>query len=76
MPSAPVVVLLVPVVAQFARAVHARRAVPLAAAVAGHLAVYPFASRLGYLHESLWVAPAVLAWYLAVSVLARPAARG
>ena len=65
------VVLLVPVVATFARASATRRHVPITAAWAGHLAIFPFAAVIRYLHEGWWLAPAVCAWSLAVAVLVR-----
>lgn len=67
------VVLLVPVASMFARATATRQMMPISAAWAGHLAIFPFAAVIGWLHEGWWVAPAVLAWYLAVALLARSA---
>jgi hypothetical protein len=67
------VVLLVPVVQVFARTCAGRRLVPFAVAAAGHLAIFPFVAKLGWLHEGTWVAPAVLIWYLVAAALARAA---
>ena len=66
-------ILLVPVVQTFARVARDGRLVPVGIAVAGHLAVSLMMTTLGALHDAIWVTPAVIVWYLAVAVLARPA---
>ncbi|OWK40254.1 glycosyltransferase 87 family protein [Fimbriiglobus ruber] len=65
------VVLLVPVTAVFARAARAGRAIPLLAAIAGHLVIFQYAAVVVYLHDPIWLTPAVILWYFAVMALLR-----
>ena len=77
-------VLLVPVVAAFARLVRSPRLVPITAAAGAYLllsvlTVVPpdryrqWVGELPYLHHFFWFAPAVLVWCGLVTLLSRPA---
>lgn len=77
-------VLLVPVVAMFARLARAPRLVPVTAAVGAYLLLsvltlvppdryQQWFGEKPYLHHFVWFAPAVLAWCGLVALLSRPA---
>lgn len=65
------VVLLVVSLHGFAAALKSKKTPAIAAAAFGHLVILRYAVVIGWLHEGWWLAPAVGAWWLLVTILAK-----